>query len=224
MLKKFENLSELDTAILKTAKIEFEKNGFHRANVDEMAARLEIGKGTIYRHFGNKAQLFVSVIVFVLKDSLVVLEAVRNEKSFEDALRIYLDNFISIRKVTGNFITNFFSEEIHAAIQEEMGKNGGLKDLFQFIMRSRNDVIIILKEILDNGIKGKVLPDNMNSLIAAEIIFITVNNFFITHYSICENEEKMGLKQNFSLEDGVKELKAFIYRGIGFNASSSVTK
>ncbi|WP_459891541.1 TetR/AcrR family transcriptional regulator [Desulfothermus okinawensis] len=50
------------TKILKAARLEFAKNGFHTTLVSDIAKRAGVGKGTIYRYFPSKEDLFGSII------------------------------------------------------------------------------------------------------------------------------------------------------------------
>ncbi len=54
--------------ILEAAVAEFANKGFAGARVDEIAAKAEIGKRMLYQYFGNKEQLFQSVIEKVYTD------------------------------------------------------------------------------------------------------------------------------------------------------------
>ena len=48
--------------ILKAAREIFFRDGFADTNLDEVASRAEVGKGTLYRHFESKAELYVAVL------------------------------------------------------------------------------------------------------------------------------------------------------------------
>ena len=48
--------------ILAAAAAVFADKGFHAALMDEVAARAGIGKGTIYRYFDSKQELFFSIL------------------------------------------------------------------------------------------------------------------------------------------------------------------
>lgn len=50
------------TRILKAAREIFFRDGFADTNLDEVASRAEVGKGTLYRHFESKAELYVAVL------------------------------------------------------------------------------------------------------------------------------------------------------------------
>ena len=45
--------------ILDAASLIFSKEGFAKANTDEIAKAANLGKGTIYRYFKNKRTLFL---------------------------------------------------------------------------------------------------------------------------------------------------------------------
>jgi AcrR family transcriptional regulator len=49
--------------ILDSARAIFFEQGFERANLDEVARKAGLAKGTIYRHFDSKAELYVEVLV-----------------------------------------------------------------------------------------------------------------------------------------------------------------
>ena len=48
--------------ILDAARKVFFRDGFVNANLDEVAAIAEVAKGTLYRHFDSKADLYVAVL------------------------------------------------------------------------------------------------------------------------------------------------------------------
>jgi AcrR family transcriptional regulator len=48
--------------ILEASREVFFRDGFVNANLDEVAAIAEVAKGTLYRHFDSKADLYVAVL------------------------------------------------------------------------------------------------------------------------------------------------------------------
>jgi len=49
--------------ILNAAREVFFRDGFMDTSLDEVASRADIGKGTLYRHFESKAELYVAVLM-----------------------------------------------------------------------------------------------------------------------------------------------------------------
>ncbi len=48
--------------ILESAREIFFRDGFEAANLDDVALRAGLAKGTIYRHFESKAEIYVGVL------------------------------------------------------------------------------------------------------------------------------------------------------------------
>jgi AcrR family transcriptional regulator len=84
--------------ILAAALPVFARNGYRRAKVDEVADSLKVGKGTIYRYFENKKQLFIAVFESLVR---LLMETMRVtiEKSdsppekVASAVKIYFNFF-----------------------------------------------------------------------------------------------------------------------------------
>ncbi|MEJ5348324.1 MAG: TetR/AcrR family transcriptional regulator [Desulfosoma sp.] len=70
--------------ILIAAQEVFSHKGFHQATMDEIAERAEVGKGTIYRHFPSKENLFHQLVQIRLKE--LEAEAERVLDSEDDVL------------------------------------------------------------------------------------------------------------------------------------------
>jgi AcrR family transcriptional regulator len=62
-----ELLSDRDERILQVASSLFAQRGFVNCDVQEIADQLEIGKGTIYRAFGTKEELFCATVDYGMR-------------------------------------------------------------------------------------------------------------------------------------------------------------
>lgn len=86
--------------LLEAARGVFFEDGFDRANLDEIARRAGLAKGTIYRYFDSKAELYVAVLA-------------ANADVFVERLRSTVDPSLGpedqIRR-TGNFYFRHFCE------------------------------------------------------------------------------------------------------------------
>ena len=50
-------------AILRCASMVFSERPYHEVLTDEISARLKVGKGTLYRYFASKEELYFATIV-----------------------------------------------------------------------------------------------------------------------------------------------------------------
>lgn len=88
---------ELREHILWTAKTTFLELGFERASMDEIAARAQTSKRTLYAHFESKENLYLAVIELV-RD--IYLEKLKQPSDYSDdpaqALVIFCGRFLEI--------------------------------------------------------------------------------------------------------------------------------
>jgi len=61
--KTFLNIpKEKQDRVIRAAQIEFAKNGYHQANIEDICERAGISNGALYKYFKNKADLYVAII------------------------------------------------------------------------------------------------------------------------------------------------------------------
>jgi len=84
--------------ILDAATIVFSEKGYNRANTDEIAKKAGLGKGTLYRYFKDKKDIFFSVVdrgLNKLKEKMLKeVEDIQDPlKRIERAVKTYLSFF-----------------------------------------------------------------------------------------------------------------------------------
>lgn len=168
-----------DEQILQAAMAVFSKDGYHKADVDEIAALSQVGKGTVYRHFESKKGLFLGVVewgIRMMKDT--ILEAIKDidspVKKMTLAISTYLDFFENHRafyRVLVQEVTEF-REEVEKIFREKYLPH-----------------ICLLEENLKRGVNQGVIKDINTSSAAYGLIGLT--NAIIYKWLI--NDEKHSL-------------------------------
>lgn len=64
-------------AILAAAREVFAEKGFHAAGIADIASRLDVGHGTIYRYFKNKLDIFLTLYDIVNDDFMRIARGTR---------------------------------------------------------------------------------------------------------------------------------------------------
>ncbi|MCK4993770.1 MAG: TetR/AcrR family transcriptional regulator [Candidatus Omnitrophica bacterium] len=98
--------------ILDAAAEVFSKNGYARTQVDEIANRAGLGKGTVYRYFKDKKNLFLSVAdkgIENLKD--LVLEAMVKEKEPLDKIKKAIETYLKFFEDNSSLIGILIHEQ-----------------------------------------------------------------------------------------------------------------
>ncbi len=154
----------------------FSKFGFHKTTVDEIARAAHKAKGSVYRYFSNKEDLFEGVVdkeFQVLRGELI--KAIDSGRNAKEKLR----NYIIVRMRTMDHLVNF-----HNAL-----KNDYLNYL-DFIEKVRkkydNEEIILIKSILTSGMNNNefeikdvelTAPAILTALKGLEIPFFIENKY-----------------------------------------------
>jgi len=120
-LSRKESTVARSEAILKSAMEVFSEYGFYEADVDEIAHRAKVGKGTVYNHFGNKQKLFLSVVEWGIESLEEKIKAsIENLESFQEKIHIGLLIYFEFFETRKNFFRVLVREKSN--FREEMEK------------------------------------------------------------------------------------------------------
>ena len=89
--------------ILESAREVFFRDGFMAANLDEVANKAGVAKGTLYRYFDNKAELYVAMLlqkgeIFAAKLTEAGDPALRAHDQVRRMSRFYLEHWTTNRE------------------------------------------------------------------------------------------------------------------------------
>lgn len=137
------NNDAVNRRILDGAKIEFARAGYHRTVVSDVADRAGVGKGTVYRRFGDKKGLFAAMIRQSIRD-------------MEGDLKRVLDTSASPEENLTTLVNVFFGlsdhsrELIEIIITEGTQVMGLEKEKFQ---QELDGLLQVIEGVLQQGIE-----------------------------------------------------------------------
>jgi AcrR family transcriptional regulator len=146
--RRAEKKQALRQKILEAARDVFFRDGFMAANLDEVAQRAGVAKGTLYRYFESKAELYVEVLAHngeIFKQRMH--ETARSSGSASDRIRLvskfYFDHWVRNR----DYFQIFWAIENQSVIGElPPGVLGQVSELWA-------ECIEILAAIIAEGIE-----------------------------------------------------------------------
>lgn len=135
--------------ILLAARQVFAERGYHAATLEEIAARADFGKGTLYNYFRSKTELFTHVVLRFLDEVQGVLEeairagggtravierfaarSIELLKRDEDVLRILVREFSPLLMEAGSRSSGAIlaaMQRTSAMLAGELGKDAALR-------------------------------------------------------------------------------------------------
>ena len=140
--------------ILDAAQKRMIKFGYRKVTMDEIAADLVMSKNTIYKIFTGKEEIAKCLVIRLQQQINTGLLNI--EKSQTDPLKAFSSCVLLMRKQLAPWFENFFRE-----ITIE------LPDLWAEFVRYRNEKILEIRSLVENGIKKGVFR-KVNSSIAVQ--------------------------------------------------------
>ncbi len=148
MPRREEKKAESRRRILDSAREVFFRDGFMPANLDEVAERAGVAKGTLYRYFENKAELYVAVLahngaIFEEKMRASVDPDLSPADQLRRTARFYFEHYVQNR----DYFQIFWAIENQEVIGElPAGVVEEVASLWERCLR-------IIAEIIENGAK-----------------------------------------------------------------------
>lgn len=110
-------------AILHAAAEEFCQNGFDHARMDAIAARVGIGKSTIYEYFPSKTALFTAVGEQTAEQAKREMRAIlEDDVPFRHKLVNYMRFLTTLMAQLGQKFFNIFRENSSMTLIDEIGR------------------------------------------------------------------------------------------------------
>lgn len=154
-------MREQDNSVAKHARILqaavelFTERDFHQVLMDDVATRAEVGKGTVYRHFPTKEDLYFATI-FEGWDRLgKELEAVvQQHEPLQDTLE----------HVTRQVLSYFWRRRQFVTLVHRLENNIEGEEQADW-QRRRDNIVGVFADILDRGVTAHALPPGQIRLI-----------------------------------------------------------
>jgi AcrR family transcriptional regulator len=151
---------ETRLAIVRCAAEVFSQREFHEVLTDDIAQRLGIGKGTIYRYFGSKEELYLAAIGQGLDGLHAAVTAVlRQDAPLET----------TIEAVVCTMINHFWRQRDFFVLMHRLEPKLKARERADWRKR-RAEVMTMIRRVLERGIpRGEI--DRINTALAVELLF-----------------------------------------------------
>lgn len=171
------SLADLDRKILEEARKAFLTYGYAGTNIDQVAQTLGIGKGTIYRHFQNKAFLFLAVVIYTYQEMIAHFQPIPQMTDPEEAFHAYLKTLIQLNYTLKPFFSLLNPLEFGREFQHECGNNPQISALMQRFQKEKSEGLAFLTQIVEKLKQKQAIKSPLEASKIAKMIFALVNNY-----------------------------------------------
>ncbi len=165
--------------ILQSAKKIFEKYGYQKASMDDIAKEAMIGKGTIYYYFNSKEDIYLAILnKFSNELSSYIEQKLSKAETLEEKLKLYILEPFEHFKSHQELLLSAWTEESPVFLK----KINDFKDVNHQKFKER--LIKILEEAKDDNSLKNEFKDKIKDI--AEVIFrwLTISG---DNVKICQN-------------------------------------
>jgi len=171
LVEKFMSTKEetIQNEVITTAQRLFQKYGYSKTTMEDIAKAMGRGKSTLYYYYKSKDEIFEAVILKEA-DEVVheILEATKQKTTAEDKLKAYLTTSLESIKVKMNLY-----EAIRKELLDSEDISFNQKNMRIPIMQYNAREIEVVKDILLLGLKNKEFTTSISEnvdLIAYTVI------------------------------------------------------
>jgi AcrR family transcriptional regulator len=163
--------------IVESAIKIFAEKGYANTSTSEIAKTAGVAEGTIFRHYGTKDNLLLSVIVPFIKDSIPSMAEATYKKVMTEDVSCFEDFLRALIKNRVNFIKE--NKEIFQIVVKEFLYNEDLrKELLPYF--SENIVGRMINVIEMHQEKGELT--NIPSQTIQRLIFTFIGGYFVSRF------------------------------------------
>jgi len=188
-------------AILDAASAVFAEKGFSGANVDDIVARVETTKPTIYYHFGSKEGLFAAVLEDVYAGMRDIEKSLRSEGlPASEAMRELVGITFDYHAAHPDWIRLISVANIHGA-KHIAGSES--------VAPSNSAILGILSDLVDRGAREGVFREGVDPL----RLHLLINSFCFYRVSN-RHTWKVIFKRDLEAPDDVKAQRESIVESV----------
>lgn len=199
--KKSNKQTDKQKKIIEVAIATFAEKGYSNTPTSEIAKKAGVAEGTIFKHYGTKENLLLSIMIPFLKDFFPMMaeeligELMKDKCSFEEFLRNLLINrsaFLSEnREIFQVFIKEmFYKEELR-------------NELLHNVLEVGAYYLIHVIEVFKQRGEIKDIPNES----VLKMLITVIGGMFISNFVL--------LNKQFISEDEIEDAIFFILKGLG---------
>lgn len=199
MSPKIIDKEEKRIKIIKAAIGIFAQKGFGSTRMDDIAAKADIGKGTIYEYFKNKDELFFAIYEAMCKEfNEAILSSMKRQKTATKALKEFTVTVLKAFDDWREFsfvVLDFWSEH-------RKGKSVHLR-FNEIYNESRKSISEVIKAGIKSGEFRESDPFVIASVMIAVLDGLLIQRIFEPEFFNMKNIERELIKMLF---EGIKKI------------------
>jgi len=197
--------------VITTAQRLFQRYGFSKTTMEDIAKAMGRGKSTLYYYYKSKDDIFKDVIIHETNEVMnAVLDACEKEGTAQEKLFNYIStllNTIRTKVSLYEVMKKEFMEEGSACMHQP--------SLNEALLKFDKKQKTLLKSILLFGVQNKEFSEriSVDLDLIAEVVYVSLGGF-ILNFTLLPNKELLYLNENQLKEDKIRAIINILVYGL----------
>ncbi|MBP5406324.1 TetR/AcrR family transcriptional regulator [bacterium] len=183
--KMTKNQLERKLKILKAAAVSFATLGFHISDIDKIAKNAGVGKGTLYRYFQNKEDLFFESVKYFMDEMYEEIGKKLENIRYEDFVGVLFDAHM-----------NYYREHEDAYMLVSNAILQMPQNSINFFHELHKEKMKIILDRLQSGVKEGILK-NVDLEVLVKMLNLVSQIFCLTKDISPESDDYERVKETF---------------------------
>ncbi|MEW9500615.1 TetR/AcrR family transcriptional regulator [Jeotgalibacillus marinus] len=156
--------------IIDAAVVVIAENGYHHAQVSKIAKQAGVADGTIYLYFKNKEDILISLFEEKMGQFVRSIRSrMAGKENAVEQLEVLIESHFYM-----------LSEDYHLAIVTQLELRQSNKDIRLKINEVLKEYLLLVDEILHNGVKKQIFSEELDIRLARQMVFGTIDEVVTT--------------------------------------------
>lgn len=169
MAEELEEENKKAVEIIKAATSVFSKSDFHKVTMDEIARVANVGKGTLYRYYKNKEDLYFSIITKGLEALFrYILTTIEREEDIISKIKKFVYCALRFFEKNKHFVIVFLQEEVKF-------REKGLSQCTEIVER----ITSLLENLILEGQKTGIFNEKISASLSSVCLIGMLKSAFL---------------------------------------------
>lgn len=203
--RKQRQFDRRETEIIEAAMSLFREQDINRVTIEQIAEAAEIGKGTVYKHFKSKDELYARIIIQLNRAMRADIDAIDTGLEFQARLDRIIDVIWQhdmrdsqfLRRLNLHVMSGLFRQNLGSKMQKE------------FDALQEEESAFYMRLLVDAQQRGEIVDEPLEGLLFC--VASAIDGAILNYWQL----ESMGAVSDTHEAEFLNQLKRFVYRALG---------
>jgi AcrR family transcriptional regulator len=206
--RKQREFERREQEIIEAAHELFKQGDIHAVTIEQIAEAADIGKGTVYKHFKSKDEIYCRIIIQLNRAMRTEIAAIDRSLPFRERLDRIIDTLWNHNMHDSQFLHQLTLHVMSGAFKQNLGT-----EMLNTLMELQEEELAFYMQLLKEAQqRGEIIDESLDDLLFSTSAAI---DGAVIHYWLMEASGAVTADDSKRL---MMQLQRFIYRALSCNS------